>query len=57
MSARLAIAPARRISDAIAAARAEGRAAVIGYLTAGDPSLAATPDLLVAMAEGGADLI
>lgn len=48
---------ASRIGQALSRARAEGRAAVLGYVTAGDPSLAATPELLVAMAEGGCDVL
>lgn len=62
VAARDAVQPAARqgasrITLAIDRARSEGRAAVIGYLTAGDPSLAATPALLTAMAEGGCDII
>ncbi len=37
--------------------RAEGRAALIGYLTAGDPSLERTPGLVEALERGGVDLI
>ena len=36
---------------------AEGRAAFIPFIMGGDPDLAATPDLLRALAAGGADLI
>jgi tryptophan synthase alpha chain len=46
-----------RISEAFQRARREGRAALIPYLTAGDPSLAATVTLARALAEGGADII
>jgi tryptophan synthase alpha chain len=35
----------------------EGRKGLIAYLTAGDPSPAATPDLVEALVRGGADLI
>jgi tryptophan synthase alpha chain len=37
--------------------RAEGRPALIAYITAGDPSPSATPDLVAALERGGADLI
>jgi tryptophan synthase alpha chain len=37
--------------------RAEQRAALIGYLTAGDPTPARTPALAAALARGGVDLI
>ena len=37
--------------------RAAGRAALIGYLTAGDPAPARTPALVAALARGGVDLI
>jgi tryptophan synthase alpha chain len=37
--------------------RAEQRPALIAYITAGDPSPAATPDLVAALERGGADLI
>jgi tryptophan synthase alpha chain len=37
--------------------RAERRPALIAYITAGDPSPAATPDLVAALERGGADLI
>ena len=46
-----------RIADAFARARAEERAALVIYLCAGDPSLEASADLLVAAAEAGADVI
>lgn len=46
-----------RIAAAFATARAEGRAAFIPYLTAGDPDLDATPKLVGAMAAGGADIV
>jgi tryptophan synthase alpha chain len=47
----------RRIDAAFAAARAENRAALIVFLEAGDPSLAATQRLVRAVAEAGADII
>src|ERR1700677_13361 len=37
--------------------RAEQRPALIAYLTAGDPTPEATPDLVAALERGGADLI
>jgi tryptophan synthase alpha chain len=37
--------------------RSEKRPALIAYITAGDPSPAATPDLVAALERGGADLI
>src|SRR3984885_11033550 len=37
--------------------KAEQRPALIAYITAGDPSPAATPDLVAALERGGADLI
>ena len=46
-----------RIAAAFAKARAEGRPALIPYLTAGDPSLLATRALVTALARGGADLV
>ncbi len=46
-----------RISRCFANLRGEGRAALIAYLTAGDPSLARTVSLVGALERGGADLI
>ena len=46
-----------RIAAAFAALRAEGRTALIPYVTAGDPFADATPDIMRAMAAAGADLI
>ncbi|HXU44108.1 MAG TPA: tryptophan synthase subunit alpha [Thermoanaerobaculia bacterium] len=48
---------ARAIERAFATCRRERRAAFIPFLMAGDPSLAATADLLAALAAGGADVI
>lgn len=45
------------IADAFARARAEARPALIAYLTVGYPSPQATPELVMALARGGADLI
>jgi tryptophan synthase alpha chain len=46
-----------RIGKRFAALRAERRAALIAYLTAGDPSPAATVELVLALERGGADII
>jgi len=46
-----------RISAAFETAASENRAALVGYLTAGDPTPAHTAGLVLALARGGADLI
>jgi tryptophan synthase alpha chain len=46
-----------RISDLFVRLKAEGRTGMIAYLTAGDPTPAATPGLVGALERGGADLI
>lgn len=46
-----------RIAGVLAACRARGRAALVPYLTAGDPSLEMTPALVRAAVAAGADLI
>jgi len=46
-----------RLGIAFAKAKDEGRAALVIYLCAGDPSLAATPALVRAAADAGADVI
>jgi tryptophan synthase alpha chain len=46
-----------RIADDFAARRARGESAFVAYLTAGDPSLDVTPELLQAHVAGGADVI
>ncbi len=46
-----------RIATLFAKHKAKGTKAFIAYLTAGDPSLAQTPDLVLALERGGADLI
>lgn len=46
-----------RISGAFDRLRAERRAGLIAYLTAGDPSLEQTPALVAALERGGADII
>jgi len=46
-----------RISERFEQAKAEGRAALIVYITAGDPNLKATQTVLKACERGGADII
>jgi len=46
-----------RIQATLAALKAQGRKALIPYVTAGDPFADATPQIMQALAEGGADII
>jgi tryptophan synthase alpha chain len=46
-----------RLSTRFAACRAQGRAALITFVTGGDPDVASTPLVLDALVEGGADII
>ena len=46
-----------RIGDLFTRLKAEGRPALIAYLTAGDPSMERTASLIAALERGGADLI
>jgi len=46
-----------RIAATFAKLRAEGRKALIPYVTAGDPYADATPEIMQALADGGADVI
>jgi tryptophan synthase alpha chain len=46
-----------RIASAFARARAEGRAALVTFVTGGDPDPATTPAILDALVAGGADVI
>ena len=46
-----------RIAATLGALRARGRKALIPYVTAGDPYADATPEIMQALAEGGADII
>lgn len=46
-----------RISEAFERAASENRAALVIYLCAGDPDLAATPRLVKAIADAGADVV
>ncbi|WPH05028.1 Tryptophan synthase [Acrodontium crateriforme] len=45
------------IRQAFARAKAEGRSALVTYTTAGYPTIAETPDILLAMEAGGSDVI
>jgi tryptophan synthase alpha chain len=46
-----------RIASTLRALQSQGRKALIPYIAAGDPFADATPDIMVALAEGGADII
>ncbi|HMV51824.1 MAG TPA: tryptophan synthase subunit alpha, partial [Blastocatellia bacterium] len=46
-----------RITERFNKLKAEGRKAFIPYITAGDPDLATTERLILALAEAGADVI
>ena len=46
-----------RIQPTFAALKAQGRKALIPYITTGDPFADATPDIMRALADGGADII
>ncbi|MCD4750293.1 MAG: tryptophan synthase subunit alpha [Thermoanaerobaculales bacterium] len=46
-----------RITSAFQTAQGENRAAFIAYVTAGDPSLARTPEIVFGLASAGADII
>ncbi len=46
-----------RIAQAFARAREEGRPALVTYVTAGDPDLARSAEVIRAVADGGADII
>lgn len=46
-----------KLEAAFADARAEGRAALIGYFPAGFPSIEASIDLIAAMVRGGVDIV
>ena len=47
----------RSVAPVLEAARAEGRAALIGYLPTGYPDVATSVEAMVAMVEGGCDVI
>jgi tryptophan synthase alpha chain len=46
-----------RIAATLQALQAQGRKALIPYVTAGDPYADATPEILQALADGGADIV
>ena len=46
-----------RIADAFSAIRESGRPGLVAYVTAGDPDLARTADILVALSNAGVDVI
>ena len=46
-----------RIKGTLDALRAEGRKALIPYVTVGDPYADATPDIMHGLVQGGADII
>jgi tryptophan synthase alpha chain len=46
-----------RIQATLAALKAQGRKALIPYVTAGDPHADGTPEIMQALADGGADII
>ena len=46
-----------RIQGVLAALQAQGRRALIPYVTTGDPAADATPGIMQALADGGADII
>ena len=49
--------PVSRLDDTLAAARAENRAVLVGYLPAGYPTVDGSVELLNALTEGGCDLL
>src|SRR4051812_15055254 len=49
--------PVSHLADVLSAARAEGRAALVGYLPAGYPSVAGAVDAITAMVRGGVDVV
>jgi tryptophan synthase alpha chain len=49
--------PATRIARRFEALRQSGELGLVAYITAGDPSLDATPRLALALAEAGADVV
>ena len=49
--------PVGRLDDTLAAARAEDRAVLVGYLPAGYPSVQGGIDAIVAMVRGGVDIV
>jgi tryptophan synthase alpha chain len=49
--------PPARLEQVFARTRGEGRAALVGYLPAGYPTVEGSKDLLAAMLDGGADFV
>ena len=47
----------RSVADVIAAARAQGRAALVGYLPVGFPDVDTSVAACRALVEGGADIV
>ena len=47
----------QRIARRFAGRKSEGRPALVAYLTAGDPTPERTPDLVMALERGGADVL
>ena len=56
-TAKPATPAATRISRRFAELREQGRMGLVAFITAGDPSLAATESLVLALAEAGADVV
>jgi len=46
-----------RISTCLSKCKAEGRSALVTYLTMGDPTPASTPSMVAALSRGGADIL
>src|SRR5208283_5234350 len=53
----MTVALTTRISKRFADLRTTGEIGIVAYVTAGDPTLAATHDYVLALAEAGADVI
>src|SRR5208337_2712778 len=53
----MTIALTTRIAKRFAELRAAGELGIVAYITAGDPTLAATREFVLALAEAGADVI
>ena len=55
----MSAAPAKssRITKRFAELRAAGELGIVAYITAGDPTLDATPEFVLALADAGADVI
>ncbi len=53
----MTVALTTRIAKRFAGLRATGELGIVAYITAGDPTLAATRDFVLALAEAGADVV